>query len=360
MPDARPELIFVAGPQKGQRTVLMDNNIIAGRSSQADIKITEETVSRQHLRFALTIDGWIVENLSANKIEISGQSYKRGKQVLLETGDTISLGSETTLLFVSSGDDPIAAMEKYLNTNTNQTQTPPPAAPEQAQQTPPAQKKSVKPESSSLKKSPADKLTTTEKKRKTKLYVSAAIVYLIAMAGLFTFLALAKKSSSTVGNSEKPAILTRETIAAALTCDLNHAPNAEASAKHLRLAREYYRTRNATDKNLYLCVKNYRLYLSFRRPDQKTFQIEDESQYNTAKKELIDKIMSIYENGWALENASHFSQAIGEFELLLQRYLPPSEMPQFNTVTPEANDAMVSENIQDHISYISKFMRKKK
>lgn len=363
MPDARPELIFVTGPQRGQRAVLMDNNVVAGRSVQADVKITEETVSRQHLRFVLTIDGWMVENISSAKVEISGQPYKHGKQVLLETGDTISLGAETTLLFVGPGADPIAAMKQYQDANP---QTPQPVQiaqpspqPKTEQPAPAAPKPAKNQDKPAPPLSAADQLAA-DKKRKTKFYITAAVVYLIAMAGLFVFLAIAKKSSGPSSKSERPQILTRETIADALTCELNHAPNAEASAKHLRLAREYFRTRNAEDKNLYLCVKNYRLYLSFRRPDQKTFEIQDETQYNTAQKELIDKIMSIYENAWAYENGNHWSQALGEFELLLQRYLPPSEMPEFNTVNRQVNDVMVCENIQDHITYISKFMRKKK
>ena len=32
MTDVRPELIFVAGPQRGERAVLMSNLVVAGRS----------------------------------------------------------------------------------------------------------------------------------------------------------------------------------------------------------------------------------------------------------------------------------------------------------------------------------------
>lgn len=359
MPDTRPELIFVTGPQKGQRAVLMDNEVIVGRSVQAGVKIIEETVSRQHLRFTLTVEGWMVENLSANRVEISGESYKRGRQVLLETGDTILIGAETTLLFVGPNDDPMAAMAKFHSDNPAQPkplEIPTPATPQPT----PAPKPAAPPVQKKVAPLSASEQLAADKKRKTKFYISAVAVYLVAMAGLFVFLAIVKKTSAPSTSSDKPSILSRSDIEAALTCELNHAPNAEASAKHLRLAREYYRTRNAADKNLYLCVKNYRLYLSFRRPDQKTFQIEDERQFNDAKKELVDKIMSIYDNAWALENGRHWSQAMGEFELLIQRYIPPAELPQLQTTQDKLNDSTVMENIQDHISYISKFLRKRK
>ena len=81
MADGRPaELIFVVGPQRGQRVALRTAVAIAGRGTQAEIPLLEETVSRQQMRFELTAQGWLVESLSKNSpLRIGKRKYKPGK-----------------------------------------------------------------------------------------------------------------------------------------------------------------------------------------------------------------------------------------------------------------------------------------
>ena len=55
------ELIYVKGPQAGQRASLMSAVVTVGRGQQADVQLTEEHVSRKHFQLTLTQDGWVFE-----------------------------------------------------------------------------------------------------------------------------------------------------------------------------------------------------------------------------------------------------------------------------------------------------------
>ena len=71
----RPELVFLSGPQAGERAVLMADIVEAGRSPSCDVHLTEQHASRRQMQFQLTPDGWAVENLSVNRIRINGKRY---------------------------------------------------------------------------------------------------------------------------------------------------------------------------------------------------------------------------------------------------------------------------------------------
>ncbi len=73
-----PELIFVAGCQEGERSALMSNIAVVGRSQAADVQLREEYVSREQFRLTYTTDGWVVENLSDNPVRINRQTFTRG------------------------------------------------------------------------------------------------------------------------------------------------------------------------------------------------------------------------------------------------------------------------------------------
>jgi hypothetical protein len=113
----RPDLVFVAGPQEGERAVLMSDTAIVGRSRTADVNITEEFVSRRHLEFTNSPDGWIVQTLSDLGMRINGRKFKPGKKVILATGDVVAIGVQTEILFISPPDDPEPAIAQYRKTH---------------------------------------------------------------------------------------------------------------------------------------------------------------------------------------------------------------------------------------------------
>ena len=53
MSEKHPLLVFVAGPQKGQHVVLSMPAAVLGRGGDADIMLSEEFVSRRHIRYEL-------------------------------------------------------------------------------------------------------------------------------------------------------------------------------------------------------------------------------------------------------------------------------------------------------------------
>jgi len=113
MSEAHPLLVFVAGPQKGQHVLLGKPAAVLGRGSGADILLSEEYISREHIRYELLNAGPTMENLSRKGTWINGKRFKGGKKVLLETGDLIGAGDETQMLFVAAGDDPAQAVDAF-------------------------------------------------------------------------------------------------------------------------------------------------------------------------------------------------------------------------------------------------------
>ena len=103
MPSTCPELIFVAGPQQGERAVLMSPVVGVGRSPDADVQLSELYVSRRQLQFAITHEGWIVENVAKkSRVRINGKKLKVGKKLILDTGDLLSV--ETFTIRTSEGE----------------------------------------------------------------------------------------------------------------------------------------------------------------------------------------------------------------------------------------------------------------
>jgi hypothetical protein len=122
----RPELLFVSGPQDGERAMPESAQVIAGRSASADIFISEQSASRQQFQLTFTEDGWVFENLSSAGTKVNGKKCKSGKKLILGTGDVISAGGETQILFVHQGDDPDQALRAYREKHPQAAPPPPP------------------------------------------------------------------------------------------------------------------------------------------------------------------------------------------------------------------------------------------
>ena len=79
MPQNRAVLIFVSGPQKGERLSLPGGILLAGRSASAHILLAEQYASREQFRFQFTHDGWIVENIGTSPVKINGKKFKKNQ-----------------------------------------------------------------------------------------------------------------------------------------------------------------------------------------------------------------------------------------------------------------------------------------
>ncbi|HQY64676.1 MAG: DUF4388 domain-containing protein [Myxococcales bacterium] len=94
-------LRFISGKyQGGEFPLVADKQIVVGRSSDLDMVLVEDMVSRKHARIALTEDQiWIEDLGSTNGTFVNGEKVKRAR---LKEGDRVLIG--TSILKVIAGD----------------------------------------------------------------------------------------------------------------------------------------------------------------------------------------------------------------------------------------------------------------
>ena len=93
----RPFLIIIAGTQVGQLHKIAKSRTVVGRSPDADIRIVDDGISREHVEILL--DG---ESVSIRDLGSTNGTYRNGARVEageVTDGDKISLGSTTILKF---------------------------------------------------------------------------------------------------------------------------------------------------------------------------------------------------------------------------------------------------------------------
>lgn len=234
MSQEHPELIFVAGPQSGQRVVLSRPAAVLGRGGDADVLFSEEYVSRNQARYELLQAGPVLENLSARGTWINGKRYKSGRQILLETGDLIGVGQATQILFVAAGGDSDAALamyREYIATGKDafgrkprieNAAPPPPPEPEPVVDEGDREDKTgIQPKQPS-EMSVAERLESEQKARRRKIVVGLGI-YLAAIIVIAIVLAARK------GGKDKPwpepPKLTGEKIAEFIRKPIQRTPN---------------------------------------------------------------------------------------------------------------------------------------
>jgi len=93
----RPFLIILSGGDAGQMHKVTDGETVIGRSSTAQVKLTDDGISRKHARIVVDGKAVTIEDLgSANGMFVNGQKVT---QAALKDGDQIQLGSTTILKF---------------------------------------------------------------------------------------------------------------------------------------------------------------------------------------------------------------------------------------------------------------------
>ena len=94
-------LRFISGKyQGGEFPIVPDKQIVVGRSSDLDMVLVEDMVSRKHARIAMQQDQiWIEDLGSTNGSVVNGEKIKRAR---LKEGDRVLIG--TSILKVIAGD----------------------------------------------------------------------------------------------------------------------------------------------------------------------------------------------------------------------------------------------------------------
>ena len=96
------KLYFVEGPMKGQTLQLDGEVFFVGRSSNNDILIKDDTVSRRHLKIFKLMNSYFVEDLkSKNGTLVNGRTLNPGQSLQVDDKDLVSLG-RTQLRFVET------------------------------------------------------------------------------------------------------------------------------------------------------------------------------------------------------------------------------------------------------------------
>src|SRR5271165_1098318 len=101
-------LRFISGKyQGGEFPIVADKQILVGRSSDLDMVLVEDMVSRKHAKIAMQGDQiWIEDLGSTNGTFVNGEKIKRAR---LKEGDRVLIG--TSILKLISGDAPRDGMD---------------------------------------------------------------------------------------------------------------------------------------------------------------------------------------------------------------------------------------------------------
>jgi len=350
MSDVRGELVFLTGPQAGQRVVLRSNVMVAGRSASADVGLDEEYASREHMRFRLTASGWLMENLSGGGTLVNGKRIKsQNKKVLLETGDVLGVGIQTRILFVSPGDDVDQAVLAWQRKHPLPEVQPDRASeldhPPGDRQAPAVAARAERAEKPTepLRAGPRGPAGQAARSSKLVKYAAFGLVYAAALVGLIVFLARAGNSGKgPAGESGGP--LTDGQIAEALSAlPRGASPMPARASAELTQALSLYANLPSKPGDLYRCVRSFQLHLAYKNGP--AFEdVRHELKYQDALNRLIDLVRGDYRNAWAAEQAGKWPQSASAWDQL------KAELPETDQTGPVFGTLV--RNIDQHLTYV--------
>ncbi len=351
MTQPRPELIIVAGHEKGQRAVLMENDSLVGRAQKCQVQFMEPYISRHQARLCLMPDGWMIENVSPTPIALNRKKLPEGRKAFLETGDVIRFGKYTDVLFVDAGHDPEAAIIAYERQHPESLEPvpaiplPPGLAPEfsapadlaatpgeavlfapagtELQATPPparaASQTTIKPAPAQvdalddLVVSPVDDgdlplvpvetdevtvadVLAEERKAKIKKYAIAFGIYLAALVALVVILSVAFGGEKEETNTGKPEAYDEADIDTLLRTKYSDRELQPALAStYLTKARQYFVTRKDDYDSRFLAMEYYRLAEAHGGVGSTyTLSVADENNYLLVVDELFEIVWERY------------------------------------------------------------------
>jgi len=372
MSTTHAEFVVLSGPQKGQKLKIAGDAVVIGRAGDCNIPLKEDYVSRRQVELVKTVQGWLMENVSANGTLVNGKRYKSGAKIILGTGDVLGVGMETELLFVDVGDDADEALAAYKrNDKPAKPAAPEPAdtagpdtasielpasdesAPQGGSQPPPsnAAATQAKPPTARLPvaaaadaepQADAPNVVTPEdveaaaKKAKYKKYGVVLAIYFVAMLGLITYILIVRSGDNPVVDAGLK-VLTADQIEQALRERPKFGIDLTKAAEEQRKAEGYYGTYGPTrPEDKYLCIKHYKLYMAYSgSPNMPTADEQKfidclegtaDSKNRQKPNGLIPIVQQEYSNGVARMAAHQWVEAEDIFSRLLT--LVPEQDPR--------------------------------
>lgn len=382
MADPRPNLVFLKGPQAGQRTKLKTPVAVAGRQGSCEVPLKDEYASRQHMRLSSTPEGWTVEILSAKGMRIGAKKYKQGQTLFLETGDVMFVGSDTEILFVDGADDVEAAIQTHAGlppvevspddvaatVTVVPAEAPPADRPTDASpmQPPFARAVMAGPRvSAGTGHSPAGRASdvmgmgssaapsgdeTAEDKARQKMaartkkvrkYAIGGGIYVVLMIGLIVVLSLRQTVDP---GKHQVRLLSRDEIASALKQPIEKSPDPLRASDALQKANTSFPHRQTAPGDLYAVVKLYKLYMAYT-PNHTFLDPEDEAKFKTAQLELENLVIARYEEAYKCEKSHDYDGAFRLFKGLLQI------VPELDGYDPSRS--VLGANVMEHIGTIT-------
>ncbi|MDY6913612.1 MAG: FHA domain-containing protein [Planctomycetota bacterium] len=343
MPNPRPEIIFLTGPQADEKAVIMGDAALVGRDTLADIVLLEDHASRRQMRFELIDQGWVVENLSANGTRVNGKRYKSGRKILLATGDVLGVGLDTEILFVAPGDDPDEAMRKFQGSFLADAAMPPKKSDEPAT---PASESPSDPATAPLPETnQADQpLETQRRKAKLKKYAIGFGIYAASIIALIVVLVASRDRQEPVSTGDLVRLKDWE-ISEVLTARMKKSPNSIVSAEALTEALRLYEDRKLRRGNLYKCVQSFKRHLAYKRVAGFD-NPEHERMYHRALDELVGVVTEKYRNACNRQEQKNWRRAAQDFQDLLE-------------VIPEPG-SLLFQNVVDRLERVRREMRNRR
>jgi len=352
------ELIFVTGPQAGQRASLLSNVMVVGRGTQADVQLAERQASRRQFQLTLTQDGWVFENLSTGRTRVNEKRYKTGKRIILDTGDVIGTGAETEILFVSAGDDPEKALAAW------RTKHPLPAAAAEPDEAPageaeqtdriapeqipePRELEDEADESEELeekRKLTEEERAAQERKAKLKKYGVIFGIYLaLVIFGVIIVSQFVGGGETEGPTGGHPRPLTKDQISDFIKEDFSRLRNTIKAKEELAEANLRWRDRDARIGNLYRAVYHYKLAMAYSR---RALPAEDERKFRKATKELIKRVSDKYDAAWKYEMDEKYHDAEILFTELLNIIPCDPDMRQY--------EDPILKKVVEHLAFIKR------
>jgi hypothetical protein len=369
-------LIFVRGPQQGERAVMMTNAVLVGRSPAADVRLTEQTASREQVRFTLSPEGWLMENLSTNGTRINGKNYKNKKKLILETGDILAVGVDTEVLYVAPGDDPEEAVAEYRQAHAPKeapaaeaVAAPAPAAKPQAKPAPAktpvaeidlsaagaakagksgkgAKDDAKVPKDAKEAQEAVEKDGEKEQIKGKRLKVILFSVMLVGMLGMGAVIILRPDEVKGPKSDSLPRLSERD-ICEALDAPLPEKPPSPVkSVAVLNKAVKSFTNKTLWGPgDLFRCVRDFKLYVAYKQT-RGFADVRYEQMAEKAQKELDKLVCEKYDVAWRFEKARSWREARTAYEEIM-RILPVAEIEH-----SEPTYDVVIKNIIQHLNFI--------
>jgi len=339
-----PELIFLTGPQAGQRVRLTQPVAILGRGSGSDILLSEDYVSRQQMRYELLRAGPAIENLSPRGTWINGKRYKTGQKVLLATGDVIGVGHETQILFVAAGDDPERALQTWRARSRRggrdafgrkiqpapKATPPPPGPPEPAAEE--MEEEPARPERRPKRPSEMtadERAELAKKERRRKLLIGLGAWWGLLLLGMV--LGSLYLGTNPEAEPAEQTMLNAAQIERFLKQPVERTPNPLQKERKLRQALKLYRQYGTNPLHLQEMVQAFKEALAYA--GRSFFEDPEHDRiFRNCQAELIRIVQERYRHACLLEKNQDWAAAEAEFRSLLA-IVRDDKNPIFHNVT---------------------------